>query len=308
MAPKYLLPIKFITDENSGILIENDDDSTFCIDSNYITIEYNETSRKGIFKVLSEDKNSLFEFYKTLKSIINTMSLFNPQYKNWNMKLEKIDDKNINEKIIELKPQELKKDGNNYYITEYITLKTDVNLLQAIASIKLSTIVKDFKSIHEKIIGNNKIKNQEIILDLYKNSFFQDKPARFLTYMNILELLFKQHHLNEKGIKCINDLIGILDEEYKDKLLDEDDYESIKNGIGRIKRKSITYCVKQIPEDYGVYINNLKYSENMLKDAYDVRSNIAHEGEIIENFEECYNFLEKFIPKLLQKVLNISED
>lgn len=304
MNSKYLLPIKFITDEHSGILIKKEDELTFCIDSNDITIKYNENSRNGTFEVISLNKDSLFNSYNNLKTIINTMSLYNEQYSNWNIKLEKIDEAELENKIIELKPQKVIKDGNYYKITDNVYLNIEIDSVEVIACISLPSIIEDIQNIHEKIV-ENEFKNKEIVLDLYKNSFFQDPTARFLTYINILELLAPELYQEKEGIDCIDDLSEILKKEYKNKL-NNDDYESIKNRLGILKRKSITHRVKQLPEKYDVCIDNLEYTKSMIKDAYDVRSRIAHEGRIIENFNKCCNFLEKFIPLLLKKMLGIN--
>ena len=291
-------------DENSGIIIEKNDNLIFNIDSNDIKINYNKTKRKGSFEIINDDKNSILDFYKNLKNIINTMSLYNPQYTNWNMKLKNYDDNELNNRVIELKPIEITKKGNHYEISTSINLDMEIKLYGSIASIKASTIIDDIKEINEKIGENCQIKNKSTVLDIYKNSFFKEKSSRFLSYVNILELLTTREHIKKNQEKCIDDLIEIIDNNYSDKLKN-DEIETLKSRIGGLKRESITKSVEQIPKEQGVYIKNKKYSKNMLKKSYDVRSRLAHDGILTEDFNECYDFLDKFIPIFLRKILNI---
>lgn len=303
MNSKYKLTIPFTTTEMTGITIEENDNLSFNIGSNHVKINYDENREINSFEVINDDINSLLEFYKEFKQSINLMSLYDSKYTQWNIKLKNMDENDLRKNIIELKPSEFIKDGNTYIIKTNLSMTIDLEV-KAKVLIKLPLIIKDIQDIHDKFNANPKVKNKEIVLDLYKNSFFQDKPACFLTWVNILELIAPPLHQKEEGIKCIDELNEIMKDKYKNKL-DENDYTSIYDRLGNLKRKSITYCVQQLPILHEVNINSLEYTQKMIKKSYNVRSKIAHEGRIIDDFDECYNFLNNFLQLLLKKIFNI---
>ena len=55
----------------------------------------------------------------------------------------------------------------------------------------------------------------------------------------------------------------------------------------------------QLVKDYNINLEGYDDLEDWISSAYTVRNKFAHKGEILDNFDECLSFLEKFIPTLL---------
>ena len=72
-----------------------------------------------------------------------------------------------------------------------------------------------------------------------------------------------------------------------------------KSSIGNLKNKSFTPSILQLVKDYNINLEGYDDLEDWISSAYTVRNKFAHKGEILDNFDECLSFLEKFIPTLL---------
>lgn len=220
--------------------------------------------------------------------------------------MENITEENLNNFIHETNTTKVVVDEENYKeIHTSFNLKMDLQV-DYVLSIILTAIIDDITILYAdskntEIMNDNKLNTA---LDIYANSFFlKDKP-RYLSYFNILELLKPKIKRDTESLTCIENIIEYVDN-YKEAYnlenneLLKNDFNSLKSSIGNLKNKSFTPSILQLVNDYNITFEGYDDLEDWISSAYTVRNKFAHKGEILDNFDECLSFLEKFIPTLL---------
>lgn len=304
---KYIFKIPFILNKHSGIKIKQDNELKFTLEPYTIYIYLFKDEQNGNFEIPFNDENKIYEFYQIFKSTLNRLNVVeNKKYGPWSIKLENITEENLNNFIHETNTPKVIVDGENYKeIHTSFNLKIDLEI-DYVLSIILTAIIDDITILY------NDSKNSEIIndtkintaLDIYANSFFQKDKPRYLSYFNILELLKPTIKRDEETLSCVENIIEYIDD-YKEAFDLENneilkkDFDSLKSSIGNLKNKSFTPSILQLVKDYKIKLEGYDDLKDWISSAYTVRNKFAHKGEILDNFDECLSFLEKFIPALL---------
>lgn len=132
--------------------------------------------------------------------------------------------------------------------------------------------------------------------DLYTDSFFEKSiAASFITLIGALEVLKDNDPASPNAMRLIEvwkDSLDGLEKEEADSLrgqLDRMRNLSIKRGIGRIVAR---------------YLGQNKSRE--VKNLYDVRSHLVHDGTRPPNLEDCLQRTQLIVRELLIKVLHQS--
>jgi len=220
--------------------------------------------------------------------------------------LENITEDNLDNYIHETNTTKIVVDEEDYKeIHTSFNLKIDLQV-DYVLSIILAAVIDDITILYAdskntEIMNDNKLNTA---LDIYANSFFQKDKPRYLSYFNILELLKPKIKRDTESLTYIENIIESIKEyEQKDKIqnneLLKNDFNSLKSSIGNLKNKSFTPSILQLVNDYKIKLEGYDDLEDWISSAYDVRNKFAHKGEILDNFDECLSFLEKFIPTLL---------
>ena len=301
---KYHLKIPFKLNDNSSIK-NKDENIPFKLDKYTIKINLKENNQKGYFCIkYFEQKSEIWEFYQNFKKTIEYLNL-SPLI--WSIKVKPLDKENISEYIFEEKPS-LKNSDNNTFIckTSEKILMNESFKMGIVQLYPEENIIKEISKNYEKLKHKNWDDNKKIIvaMDIYTNSYFKEKTTRFLSFINILELLKPEIKRKGLGLKCVNKLKSYVEQyrtsdqvQYNENLKNE--FEGIFNSVKQLEKMSITYSIKQMPAQYKINIEKYDNMPKILSECYNVRSKFAHEGEIIDTFDECFNFLTEFIPILI---------
>lgn len=304
---KYIFKIPFVLNKHSGIKIKEDDELKFILDSYTIYIHLSEDEQNGYFEIPFNDENKIYEFYQIFKTTLNRLNIVeNEKYGHWSIKLENITEDNLDNYIHETNTTKIVVDEEDYKeIHTSFNLKIDLQV-DYVLSIILAAVIDDITILYAdskntEIMNDNKLNTA---LDIYANSFFQKDKPRYLSYFNILELLKPKIKRDTESLTYIENIIESIKEyEQKDKIqnneLLKNDFNSLKSSIGNLKNKSFTPSILQLVNDYKIKLEGYDDLEDWISSAYDVRNKFAHKGEILDNFDECLSFLEKFIPTLL---------
>ncbi len=304
---KYIFKIPFVLNKHSGIKIKEDDELKFILEPYTIYIHLSEDEQNGYFEIPFNDENKIYEFYQIFKTTLNRLNIVeNQKNRRWSIKLENITEENLDNYIHETITTKIVVDEENYKeIHTSFNLKMDLQV-DYVLSIILTAIIDDITILYAdskntEIMNDNKLNTA---LDIYANSFFQKDKPRYLSYFNILELLKPKIKRDTESLTYIENIIESIKEyEQKDKIqnneLLKNDFNSLKSSIGNLKNKSFTPSILQLVNDYKIKLEGYDDLEDWISSAYDVRNKFAHKGEILDNFDECLSFLEKFIPTLL---------
>jgi len=304
---KYIFKIPFVLNKNSGIKIKENDELKFILEPYTIYIHLFEDEQKGYFEIPFNDENKIYEFYQIFKTTLNRLNIVeNEKYGHWSIKLENITEDNLDNYIHETNTTKIVVDEEDYKeIHTSFNLKIDLQV-DYVLSIILAAVIDDITILYAdskntEIMNDNKLNTA---LDIYANSFFQKDKPRYLSYFNILELLKPKIKRDTESLTYIENIIESIKEyEQKDKIqnneLLKNDFNSLKSSIGNLKNKSFTPSILQLVNDYKIKLEGYDDLEDWISSAYDVRNKFAHKGEILDNFDECLSFLEKFIPTLL---------
>lgn len=304
---KYIFKIPFILNNHSRIKIREEDELKFILEPYTLYIHLFEDEQYGYFKIPFNDKNKIYEFYQIFKLTLNRLNIVgNLKYGSWSIKLENITEENLNNYIHEINTTKIIVDEENYKkIHTSFNLRMDLHV-DYILSIILAAIIYDITILYNdsknsEIMNDNKINTA---LDIYANSFFQKDKPRYLSYFNILELLKPTIKRDEDTLTCVKNIIEYVDN-YKEKFDLENnehlknDFDSLKSSIGNLKNKSFHPSILQLVNDYNISLEGYDDLDDWISSAYNVRNNFVHKGAILDNFDECLSFLEKFIPILL---------
>ena len=304
---KYIFKIPFVLNKHSGIKIKEDDELKFILEPYTIYIHLSEDEQNGYFEIPFNDENKIYEFYQIFKTTLNRLNIVeNEKNRRWSIKLENITEENLDNYIHETNTTKIVVDEEDYKeIHTSFNLKMDLQV-DYVLSIILAAVIDDITILYAdskntEIMNDNKLNTA---LDIYANSFFQKDKPRYLSYFNILELLKPKIKRDTESLTYIENIIESIKEyEQKDEIqnneLLKNDFNSLKSSIGNLKNKSFTPSILQLVNDYNIILEGYDDLEDWISSAYAVRNKFAHKGEILDNFDECLSFLEKFIPTLL---------
>lgn len=157
----------------------------------------------------------------------------------------------------------------------------------------------------ENILNNPKL---QLGIELYSSFFFeQSSEAKFIRLVTVLEALTPSEKTTDLSINALNQIkqkTKFLRDKNKPNSVEYNEINHLLSRIGQLKYKSInrslrdfiTKILKKNPS-----LGNEPEILNKLKDLYNLRSKLLHEGiadkQSIENGSQ---FLLDFIPKLLQ--------
>jgi hypothetical protein len=114
-------------------------------------------------------------------------------------------------------------------------------------------------------------KKQQLALDLYNLSHFENVPkTRFLTLITVVEVLAKK----AKQSLAVRALLKDLKKTVSSSILTADEKEDLRQGLGRIKRESISSACRS-------FVSKFASEEDVafFKECYDARSELLHRGE-----------------------------
>lgn len=308
---KYTLIIPFKLNNNSTISIK--DSSLFQLEKYTVELKLDEL-HKGHFKIhYFYNSEDILPFYNNFKKII---ALLNLDAGLWSIKIKELNTGNINDYIKVNYEIDKRKINRNciYFIPETTTILPCT--LKAIpifgkSFIKMSDEIKFYYSKID-LLDLNENKKLKTALNLYSDSYFKDFESRFLIYMTILELLKPSIKRKGVGKKCAEQIKNVVakfrecdevkyDEELKNEM------NEIDGSLNHIADRSIKYSLKQLAKENNIKIKGYEITEMI--NSYKVRNEYVHRGKIRKEFDECLNFLTKFIPKILKvKIDEMIED
>ena len=176
-------------------------------------------------------------------------------------------------------------------------------------------ITKSIKNIISEFDLNKIRKNDKkmnLILDIYSQSKQESPKSRFLSLINIIEILQENEKKSKKYTKVNKKLLKYIDKLKKDikkdnKISNEDkkEYEEIlkkySSDIGKWKsRKTIDKYLNKLKEKNNINIDS--YKDNLNK-AFKIRNKMVHGNKYInvdENFYKSLNFLNKLIESIIK--------
>lgn len=238
---------------------------------------------------------------------------------------------------------ELKKDNNQYYLhvsnfkdeseitdfidnfeffvkyytlgREYCAIEYDrKNIFPDFITLELKEVqVKETLSRFEKELGeilNNKYELTEdlnLALDLYSKHAQFNKKSQFLDLITILEILKPEYPVSDKSLESIGEIkkfIKSLRKNFENGSGEFNEFDRYFNDLSYWKTKSINSSLQQFANEHQEDFKDFEDIDKKLKRAYDIRSNITHNGALEDDFEKYYQFLRNFVAKLLKIMID----
>lgn len=179
----------------------------------------------------------------------------------------------------------------------------ELNKVQAKES--LSRFKKELdETLHNEYELNENLK---LALDIYSKHAQNNKKSQFLDLVTILEILKEDIPVSNDSLNTINDIKKFMKSIRKNFENGSDEYEEFNgyfNDLSHWKYKSINNSLQIFANKHKNEFNEYEDINIKLKRAYDIRSNITHNGLIEDDFEEYYNFLRRFVGKLLKIMID----
>lgn len=194
---------------------------------------------------------------------------------------------------------------------EYCAIEYDrKNIFPHSITLELKEVqVKETLSRFEKELNetlNSKYELTEdliLALDLYsKHAQFSEK-SQFLDLITILEILKPKYSVSDKSLELIAQIkkfIKSIRNNFENGSEEFKEFDRYFNDLSFWENKSINSSLQLFANEHQEDFKNFKDIDNKLKRAYDIRSNIIHNGNIDDDFDEYYNFLRRFVGKLLK--------
>ena len=157
----------------------------------------------------------------------------------------------------------------------------------------------------EKIQGDSKL---QLAIELYSSFFFeQSTEAKFIKLVTVLEALTPGYNALGVSESAINDAKNNIKAQRNQHKQDSEEWKELDqllSRLGQLKQKSIgvslrIYVSKVIDENPA--LGEKSDVINKLKDLYNHRSKLLHEGSSDKNaIQEGLHFLTGFVPRLLE--------
>ena len=302
---KYTLRIPFKLNGNSNISVE-DDETVFDLKNYNVKVDF-DNKYEGVFRVnYFKNYDEIYLFYEDFKILI---SLLNLDSTIWSIKIKDLNKRTIHQYV------QTEYDVDNVAENQIIIKPSSISIIpgkiKPIQAKPLQNIIQDIKFYYSKWDQINFEKNKKLktAVEFYTNSYFQDFEVRFLTYIIVLELL--KPNIKRKGVgkECVDKIKSVVMDYKKDQrvIVNEDlkkEVEEIESSLNYFPYRSIGYSLQRLANESHVEIEEFEDINIMIRKSYKVRSKYVHNGEIINEFDECFNFLMKFIPVLIKSELD----
>lgn len=148
-------------------------------------------------------------------------------------------------------------------------------------------------------------KKLESALELYSKNKQFSNTTQFINLIIILEILSERKNVSEKEIEIIEKI-----KNYTKRVIEKHNEESIENidenkylsKIGDFKRISITQSLIELSEKFSLNTIDPNLLESKIKESYDIRSKLVHDGKIKDKkeFNNNFIFLENFVKEIIK--------
>ncbi len=165
----------------------------------------------------------------------------------------------------------------------------------------------------EKVLTDSKLK---LAIELYSSFFFeQSTNAKFIRLVTVLEALTPNYSMPESCKQVVDEVKNYIKSkrnEHDSNASEWKELESLLSRVGQLKKTSIGMSVRTYIS--GLIDDNPKLGDkeeviNKLKELYNHRSKLLHEGETDSlAVQEGLQFLTDFIPKLLEFLYTIEAE
>lgn len=145
-----------------------------------------------------------------------------------------------------------------------------------------------------------------LALEIFMHHAQFSRKRQFLDLVTILEILKPKYPVSDKSTEIIDKIysyikdLRIESEKGSEEYMEFDRYFS---DLGYWYNKSINKSLKHFAIEHQDEFNEFENIDAKLKKAYDIRSNIVHNGIIDEEFDIYLNFLKDFVGRLLETML-----
>lgn len=161
----------------------------------------------------------------------------------------------------------------------------------------------------EEILNNTyKLSDElELALDIFSKYSQYNKKSQFLDLITILEILKPEYNVSielKETINIIKNKMKKIRDEFERDSEEYEEFNRFFTDMGYWKTKSINKSLQLLANNYQDEFKEFENIDVMIKEAYVIRSNIVHNGIIDEEFDEYYNFLRRFVGKLLKILID----
>lgn len=156
----------------------------------------------------------------------------------------------------------------------------------------------------EKIVNNEKLL---LSLEMYSRLSQFSRKMQFLDLVTILEILKPKYDVSDESMNTIKEIkngIKTLRTNYSKDSEEYHEFDRYFNDINFWESKSINKSLQLFVKEHENDFEEYSDIDLKIKKAYSIRSNIVHNGLIDEEFDEYYDFLKKFVGKMLKVLIN----
>lgn len=145
-----------------------------------------------------------------------------------------------------------------------------------------------------------------LALEIYMQHAQFSRKRQFLDLVTILEILKPKYPVSDKSIETIDKIKQNFKNLRDNFEKDSEEYAEFDRYFSNLNywyNKSINKSLKQFAIEHQNEFNEFENIDAKLKKAYDIRSNIVHNGIIDEEFDIYLKFLKDFVRGLLETML-----
>jgi len=145
-----------------------------------------------------------------------------------------------------------------------------------------------------------------LALEIYMQHAQFSRKRQFLDLVTILEILKPKYPVSDKSIETIDKIKQNFKNLRDNFEKDSEEYAEFDRYFSNLNywyNKSINKSLKQFAIEHQDEFNEFENIDAKLKKAYDIRSNIVHNGIIDEEFDIYLKFLKDFVRGLLETML-----
>ena len=157
----------------------------------------------------------------------------------------------------------------------------------------------------KKFICNEKL---SLALEIYLKHAQFSRKRQYLKLITILEILKPKYSVSNESNEIFKDFKKQLKKSRNVFEKDSEEYMEFDRYFSDIKRwesKSINKSLQKFVKEHQNEFKEYQNIDEKIKDAYNIRSIMVHEGGIDEEFDEYFSFLKGFVGKLLKVMLYV---
>ena len=166
------------------------------------------------------------------------------------------------------------------------------------------------KELEKTLTGKYELtEDLKLALDIYSKHAQYNKKSQYLDLITILEILKPTYPVSDKSLKAIGEIkkdMKSIRKNFKNGSEEFKEFDRYFHDLKFWEDKSINSSLQKFANEHQEDFKEFKDIGNKLKRAYAIRSNITHNGFIDDDFEKYYNFLRKFVGKLLKIMIDES--